>query len=536
MTDARTDVLVVGAGPVGLTAALELRRRGIKVMIVDRLLEPTMYAKAVGIQPRTLELWDAAGLARPALDACTPMLGQLHYRDGELVNRLELRLPEQIHYGFVAIPQYAVERLLITALADQDVRVRRGVEFVSAEVTGDGVTARLSTADGDLETVDAQYLIGCDGAHSAVRKALGIAFSGDAFPEQYMLADVEVDWSQPAGYAIRSNRVVEGGADDLMVCIPLPGDRRYRISSLVDPELAQDPLRRKDTVAHGLQEGPKPELRHIQAVLDRLAPEPTTASAMRWSSVFRISHRLADRYGSGRMFLAGDAAHIHPPTGAQGMNTGVQDAVNLAWKLALAVRGRAAEGLLDSYHAERHPVGAEVVGRTVTNARSGFEPPASGVEGMLLREAQMLVGYPDSPVVRQEDGDRFAGGAQAGERAPDATGLRQATARDPFRLHELFRHPGYTVLLWSADATVPPDVLAAVEVPGVRCYVLTPATDLPAGHVVVDGGGAFASAYGTGRLGQAMYVVRPDGYVGYRSADVTGTKLTHALRSSGLAR
>ena len=504
-------------------------------MVVDRLLGPAMYAKAVGVQPRTLELWDAAGLARVALDACTPLLGQLHYRDGVLVNRLELSLPEQIRYGFVAIPQYAVEQFLTDALADYGVSVRRGVEFVSPKDTDDGVATQLRTDDGRVETVEAQYLIGCDGAHSAVRKTLGISFCGDAFPEQYMLADVEVDWNQPAGYAIRSTRGVAGGADDLMVCIPLPGNRRYRISSLVEPELAADPTRGTQAVAHGFQGGPRPEIRHIQAVLDRLAPEPTTASTMRWSSVFRISHRLADRYRSGRMFLAGDAAHIHPPTGAQGMNTGLQDAINLAWKIALAVRGHAVGGLLDSYHAERHPVGAEVVGRTVKNARSGFEPQATGVEAMLLREAQILVGYPDSPVVGQNDEEKFVGGPQAGQRAPDATGLQQATVRDAIRLHELLRHGGYTLLLWSTDGSPSPEVLAAATVPEVRYYILAHAIELPAGHALADAKGEFATAYGTGQLTEAMYLIRPDGYVGYRSARVTAAALTNALRSSGVA-
>ena len=127
-----------------------------------------------------------------------------------------------------------------------------------------------------------------------------------------------------------------------------------------------------DGVAHGFEGERKPELHHIQAVLDRLSPEPTTARNLRWSSVFRISHRIVDAYGRGRVFVAGDAAHIHPPTGAQGMNTGIQDAHNLAWKLALAVSGHAAPGLLDSYDAERRPVGEEVVGRTVRSAREGI--------------------------------------------------------------------------------------------------------------------------------------------------------------------
>jgi pentachlorophenol monooxygenase len=145
-----------------------------------------------------------------------------------------------------------------------------------------------------------------------------------------------VDWSVPRGYGIRAMHHTDGKTDDLLVCIPLPGHGRYRMSMLVPDELAAAPA---DGVAHGFEGGRKPELHHIQAVLDRLSPEPTTARNLRWSSVFRISHRIVDTYGRGRVFVAGDAAHIHPPTGAQGMNTGIQDAHNLAWKLALAVAG-----------------------------------------------------------------------------------------------------------------------------------------------------------------------------------------------------
>jgi 2-polyprenyl-6-methoxyphenol hydroxylase-like FAD-dependent oxidoreductase len=161
------------------------------------------------------------------------------------------------------------------------------------------------------------------------------------------------------------------------VCIPLPGTGRYRMTMLVPDDLATEPT--QGEVQHGMETGPAPQLHHIQAVLDRLSPEPTRAHTLRWASVFRISHRLAERDGQGRVFIAGDAAHIHPPTGAQGMNTGIQDGVNLAWKLALAVQGAAADGLLASYQAERHPVGEEVVGRTVRHAREGFEADPDAV-------------------------------------------------------------------------------------------------------------------------------------------------------------
>ncbi|PTR31218.1 2-polyprenyl-6-methoxyphenol hydroxylase-like FAD-dependent oxidoreductase [Rhodococcus sp. OK519] len=511
-----TDVLVVGAGPVGLTSALELRRRGIDVAIVDRLAEPPQYAKAVGIQPRTLEVWDAMGVLRPALDASTPMRGQVVYVDGTLSTRLDLALPDDVPFRFVAMPQYATERILAEALTERGTPIRRGVELVGFTQNSDDVTATLRHCGLDF-TVTARYLVGCDGAHSIVRKGLGVSFEGDAFPEEYMLADVEVDWSMPDGYGVRAMRTEDGQTTDIMVCIPLPGTGRYRISSLVSPDLATAP---KDSgeVAHGFEAGRRPTLDHIQAVLDRLSPEPTQARNLRWSSVFRISHRLAGSYSAERVFLAGDAAHIHPPTGAQGMNTGIQDAYNLGWKIALAVQGRAADGLLDSYDAERRPVGEEVVGRTVHHARAGIGAGETDPQRTMLREAQLLVGYRDSRLV-----DGGPGEPAPGDRAPDAPGLQQDTVASPIRVHDLLRHPGHTLLLWAPTTSdIRPHSMIAESItdrygPVVRPYVITPdASATAAGTVLRDAETRFAKAYGLGAAPAAV-TIRPDGYLGHRS-------------------
>ncbi|HVV31045.1 MAG TPA: FAD-dependent monooxygenase, partial [Mycobacteriales bacterium] len=438
-------VLVVGAGPVGLSAALELRRHGVRCRIVDRLTEPLPYAKAVGVQPRMLELWETTGVLRDALDAAIPLRGQLVYVNGEQVADLEFAVPADVPYGFVALPQYETERLLATHLQRRATVVERGVTLTSFSQDQDGVTAELSGPGGG-ETVRAQFLLGCDGAHSVVRRGLGLSFEGGAFAEEYMLGDVEVDWSLPPGFSIRCSHRSAGRTDDLLVCIPLPGRKRYRMSMLVPPELSTGPAR-DDAVQHGLEGGRTPELRHVQAVLDRLAPEPTVAANLRWSSVFRISHRIVNRYGEGRVFVAGDAAHIHPPTGAQGMNTGIQDVYNLAWKLALVLAGAADMALLASYDAERRPVGEEVIARTVRHARTGFEGDRDDPEVVLRREAQLLVSYRDGPLVA----GRGAGGPEPGDRAPDCTGLHREAVSFPLRLFELLRGLDHTLLLYADD-------------------------------------------------------------------------------------
>jgi 2-polyprenyl-6-methoxyphenol hydroxylase-like FAD-dependent oxidoreductase len=527
------EVLVVGAGPVGLTVGVELWRRGVPCRVIDRLVEPARYAKAVGVQPRTLEVWENLGVLRDALDAAIPLCGQLVYVNGEQVARIDLALPPDVPYGFVALPQYVTEWLLTHRLHQFGGRVERGVELVAFESDSDGVNARLRAADGGEQEVRVGYLVGADGAHSRVRKGLGLVFAGDAFPEQYMLGDVEVDWALPAGYVVRSSHQADGRTDEVLVCVPLPGTGRYRMSMLVPDDLATRPT--QGEVQHGMGTGPVPQLHHIQAVLDRLSPEPARAHTLRWSSVFRISHRLADRYGQGRVFIAGDAAHIHPPTGAQGMNTGIQDGVNLAWKLALAVQGAAADGLLGSYQAERHPVGEEVVGRTVRHAREGFEADPDDPSTVIRREAQLLVHYRDSPLVG--DGGGCLRGPLPGERARDCRGLRRAAVSHPLRLFELLAHPHHTLLLYADDIAQLPVVtelarLADALAGGrMKTYLIGAATstqlDGSSVPLVVDGAGEFQGAYGA--TGGTGYLVRPDGYVGFRAASLTCAGLCRHL-------
>ncbi|MFD9480448.1 MULTISPECIES: FAD-dependent monooxygenase [Streptomyces] len=532
-----TDVLVVGAGPVGLTAAAELRRRGVTCRIVDRLPARLPFAKAVGIQPRTLEVWDRMGVVRAALEAAVPMRGQFLYVNGVEKARTELSLPPEVPYGFAALPQYETERILDEFLGRFGTAVERGTELVSFAQDADGVTCRLHTPSGAQEELRTRYLVGCDGAHSIVRKGLGLTFEGGAFAEEYMLADVRVDWDLPPGYNLRAMHLNDDGAvDDLLVCIPLPGRGRYRMSMMVPPELstARQDAAASDGITHGLQAGRGPGLADIQAVLDRLSPQPTTAFDIRWTSVFRISHRIVDRYGDGRVFVAGDAAHIHPPTGAQGMNTGIQDAWNLAWKLALACAGAAHPGLLAGYDAERRPVGEEVVGRTVRHAVEGMENDPDDPATVMIREAQLLVGYRGSPAVDPAGEGR---GPRPGDRAPDCAGLTGPGTAYPMRLYDVLRERDHVLLLYGAafgpGSPTGPGLGALVrtarESSGGRTEVcLLLAAEAAAGadaHAIIEADGTALPVYADTRGEFARlyaaeeptaFVIRPDGYLGAR--------------------
>jgi 2-polyprenyl-6-methoxyphenol hydroxylase-like FAD-dependent oxidoreductase len=527
-------VLVAGAGPVGLTAAVELRRRCVACRIIDQLLEPPQYAKAVGVQPRTLEIFEGMGVLRQVLDEAIEFAGQVVYVDGQEVSRLEWPPLSDIPFGFIGIPQYETERILRERLAGLGTQVERDVRLVGFEQDAEGVTATLEGPDGE-EILRAAYLVGADGAHSVVRKTLGLSFEGGAFAEQYMLGDVEVDWSLPPGLAVRSTHELEDGTVDGLVAIPLKGDGRYRMSMLVPPHLSTA-AGGGDGIDHGFGSGGTPSLEDIQAVIDRLAPEPATARNLRWSSVFRISHRIVDRYSVGRAFVAGDAAHVHPPTGAQGMNTGIQDAHNLAWKLALAVAGKASAQLLDSYDAERRPIGEEVVGRTVRSAREGIGADSNDPSFVVRREGQLLIDYDDSAIIAgAEDVTPLPG-----TRAPDVRGLTRSAVTWPFRLFTVLGRDRHTIVAYAGDDTFAvADLTAAVAaaVEGAHgemdAYLLVaPGVDTGWTPVPVlrDGDGQFAALYHAADA--QVFVLRPDGYLGYRGDAGDVDALTTYLKAT----
>jgi 2-polyprenyl-6-methoxyphenol hydroxylase-like FAD-dependent oxidoreductase/heme-degrading monooxygenase HmoA len=539
------EVLVIGAGPTGLTNAIELARRGIAVRVVDKRAEASSQAdKAIGIHCRTMEIWEDQGIVTDAMDAGTWLYGQTVFVNGKQTHQVDWSGLEELPYAHLGLPQYETERLLGEKLASLGVEVERGVELVSFTQDDDGVTAQLTHASGETESARAQYLVGADGAGSAVRAGLGLTFDGglSMFPQLFMLGDVDVDWDMPAGHLLRWVRIEEDGDfTGMLVCVPLKGRNRYRIATLA-------PTRLQKTIGSGVvppgfwKEYDPPGLADIQAAIDDLGPAGTTATNLRWASIFRVKHGIVDRYRDGRVFVAGDAAHLHPPAGGQGMNTGIQDAWNLGWKLALAVRGLASPSLLDSYEAERRPAGKAIVDRAVAIAFTD-EMDMEDERAQFLLEMQMTMNYAGSPLVGEvTDRAGFDGGPEPGHRAPDVLGLRRFGVAHAVRLFELTRGTHSTLLLY-ADAGVSEEELLGLEKLAaslrqssggqVHPYLIT-APDLPVPALVDlpvlrDADSGFREAYGVAGTGTAAYLVRPDGHVGFRTRPVTEGALQEHL-------
>lgn len=418
-------VLIVGAGPTGLTAALELSRLGVAVRIVDRAKRPSSESRALAVQARTLELLRVRGVGDEILALGNRAGAAALYADGRKLAPIELhRMPSEFNF-ITMLAQSETERVLTEQLAQQGVKVERGVEVTAVCRAADEqpVEVTLRCGDGAPEVLAASYLIAADGPHSTVRKALGIAFPGRTLPHSYVLADLEI-----AGDVAQDQVSIFLAGAGFFAVFPM-GAGRYRLMATDPDETLTDT---------GGADGPGVE--QIQRLYDRTVHIPARLHSMNWSSRFRINSRHVRALRSGRVFFGGDAAHVHSPAGGQGMNLGIQDMINLSWKLAVVLDGRAKPELLDTYSSERLPVIRTLIRVTEIGTRI-FNSTSPLVHAVRIRMApralsreriqnaaasmfgQLSAGYRGDALAKNGGG---IGELRAGDRVPDVAGLYDA--------------------------------------------------------------------------------------------------------------
>ncbi len=478
-----TDVLICGAGAAGLALAIELARRDVAFRLIDAAGEPFRGSRGKGIQPRSLEVFEDMGVVDRLVAAGGAYPPQrVHRVDGSFEDspfqEIGDATPREPYHIPLMLPQFMTEGILRERLAELGHRPYYGETLQGFAQDADGVTA---TVNGAAHRV--RYLVGCDGGRSQVRHVLDIGFPGKTLDVRALVADMVLEGLSRDAW----HRWKDGQPDSMSLC-PLMGTDWFQLQARI-------PLEGEiDLSAGGL----------AAMIGARTGRNDLRVRSVSWASAYSMNARLADRYQIGRVLLAGDAAHIHPPTGGQGLNTSVQDAYNLGWKLAAVLRG-APPSLLESYEEERRPIAAGMLGLATKLLQASRE----GGGMRRGRDTQQLdLGYPDSSL---------ALGPGAGNRAPDAP-VRGA-AGQPTRLFNLFKGTHWTLLVYEAEKPVAPR-------PGLRIHRIGTKGD------IVDDQGLVREFYELAPGDRVL--VRPDGYVGARVTVGEAAKLESYLKAVGL--
>ena len=492
-TTSTTDVLIVGAGPAGTALAIDLARRGVAVRLIDKAPHAFDGSRAKGIQPRTLEVLDDLGALPDVLDqgALYPRMG-IHLGPLTVPFRMMAkgrRGPDVPFPDTWLIPQHSTDRALHARFESLGGRVDFGTELVDFTDHGTHVTARVTTADGG-EDITVGYLVGADGGASGVRKVLGVEFSGVTDEADRILI---VDAAVSGGLSRKYWHVWPGLKGRFVGACPLPHSDTFQWMIRLSPD-----------------EQPPQDLAQINARIQaHTHNKRLTLHDIRWQSVFRPNIRLAQNYRRGRVLLAGDAAHVHTPAGAQGLNTGIGDAYNLGWKLGQVLAG-ADDRLLDTYEQERQPIAAGVLGLS-TKKYEGIAKfdPSSIRRGK--DEKQLGLTYHGGPLAPLA-ADRTAT-LRVGDRAPNADVVDADGRR--VRLSDAYRGPHFTAIAYGAYAA---DALAKLDWPadGARLNRVIIDTDSKGDipdDVFTDPSGQFAEIYGLSR--DTLLLIRPDGYIGH---------------------
>ena len=543
------EVLVVGGGPVGMMMASELSRYGVECRVVDKRPGPIDVTHACVLWTRTQEVLAAMGIREKWVSHALLLREMNVYGFGKRLGAIEYEGLDSPYPQPLLVGQNVTERLLIEHLNEQGIQVERPVEGVRMQQTDDEVVVTLRHEDGHEEEVHARWLIACEGSKSMIRETLGIPFQGERYQNyEFVQADCGIRWSRPSG---RGYYFLTDGKFLATLPLPLPISDPDRIRVFIARPIV-DPNDRSD-----------PTLEEIQGLMREAVSEDVELSSPIWLSRVRVQRKLADSYRQGRVFLAGDTAHVHVPMGGQGMNTGMQDAFNLAWKLAYVINGIAHDSLLDSYQPERRPVAEQLLKGTDLTFRAFSEP------GVLLRSAIQLAGplafrtsipqkqavrvlseidinYKGSPIAEEH---AIKGGPDAGERAPDATTVKLPD-KGTTTLFEIMRGTHWNLLLLSGSepgaeilqqlqglATTIASKYAHAVMPHLVLGLTVPPRNLQwSGSTLMDSELIVHQKYG--EKGASIYLIRPDGYIGFRGPlaqrDQLLKYLSNTLKESAL--
>ncbi|GCE28743.1 oxygenase [Dictyobacter alpinus] len=527
----RSDVLIVGAGPVGLTLAHELLRRGIQPRLIDKNSLPAQNTKALGVMARTLELLTPSGVAGELVTQGVKVPAFSIYSEGRQLASFDFSRHVESAYPYVLmVPQPAVESVLAQHVEDLGGKIERGVELVSLQQYTDGVEVLLRGADGVEERVWTRWLIGCDGAHSSVRHLVGATFVGKTFEQSFATGNVRMHWDIPGNQAFA--RLNHG---NFIAYFPMP-DGQHRFIIAYKPE---------DAPTGDIT------LAEIQHAIDSCGPQGARASDPTWLARYQVNQRKVDRYVWQRVALVGDAAHIHSPIGAQGMNTGIQDAFNLGWKLALIVQGKSPSTLLDSYASERSAVGRQLLVATgrltnlallqqplITATRDAIAPRLTQMKKIqatfTATAAELSVSYRHSPLAseyREEKVKPLQTLLKSGDRAPDGP-VTIGTAKKPGSLYALLNGTRHVLLIFlhQDNQTARHKLQSTLSEwqDWLDVYpILRSQPHSKSKQAYYDPEGVLAARYGISDEG--LILIRPDGYICLRSQPITVEPLQRYL-------
>lgn len=531
-------VLIAGAGPTGLTLAISLTLQDIPCRIIDKLATATAQSRAAGIHARSLEIFRQLGIVDETIQQGVQAHAIAIHAGGKQIAHLDYTMADSPYNFAIMLPQTDTEAILTQRLTQLGIKIEREVELIEFHQENAVVSAQLQHSNGDIEQITAPYLFGCDGAHSIVRKSLDVAFVGKTIEEHWSLADVTATWNAPHDEL----HIYLSDAGVLLI-FPL-GNDRFRIAT--------------NFRAHGVSAEAELTLEEFQSIADSNLTIKMMMKETSWLSFFSINYRKASQYHQGRVFLLGDAAHIHSPAGGQGMNTGMQDAFNLAWKITAVIKNEAKPTLLDSYYAERSAVAESVLKDTerLTNMvtlknpllkflRNNIMPILTKhkkLQHQLIKKmSQVGIHYAPSQIISEDWlGKKYGAYSNSGYRAANLS-LTNPTTQQTVELHSVLEAYTYYAVIFLPDEQFNAEVLGNIKQLMKRLphqfktiIITTSAKNCTAIQQAYPNTTALLDIKQYCRLEYdievaAIYIIRPDGYIAYRNQPLSAQSVLSYL-------